>query len=75
MSLSRRIERLEVEAHRRHVARYVPQGWTLDRFLDAAIAWLEMPLQERRERMPMFSEAEHIEIAVRLPKYRRLRRR
>jgi hypothetical protein len=75
MDHKRRIEALEVAHHRRQVARYVPPGWTLDAFLDAAIRWLEQPPEVRQASMPGFSEAEHAEISSWLPRYRRLRMR
>jgi hypothetical protein len=73
MTMKHRLERLEVEAHRRQVARYLPEGWTLDAFLGAAIAWLEMPLEQQRASMPQFTDAELAEIRGWLPCYRRAR--
>jgi hypothetical protein len=73
MTIKRRVEALEMTALRRQVASYVPLGWTLEAFLDEAIAWLEQPMEARQASMPGFTEAEHAEMASWLPKYRRLR--
>jgi hypothetical protein len=73
MTRIQRLESLEAAYQRRHWARYCPKGWTLDAFLDAAIAWLEMPIDELHARMPMFTEAELLEMQSRLPAYRRAR--
>lgn len=73
MTRCQRIEALEVAHQRRLATRYAPPGWTTDALLDAAIAWLEQPLEAQRESMPMFTTVELAEIRSWLPRYRRAR--
>jgi hypothetical protein len=73
--VNRRLEALELAAERRHMARFLPPGLTLERFLNAMIAFLELPLKDRQEQMPMFTEDEHNQMPAWLPRYRRIRMR
>ena len=69
----RRLDKLECEAFRRQIARFLPPEISLERFLDEMIHFLELPLKDRQAQMPMFTEDEHNQMPVWLPKYRRLR--
>jgi hypothetical protein len=66
MTARQRLDKLEVAHVCHQAATYAPPGYTLDAFMDAAIAWLEMPLAQQQARMPQFTPAELETIKARL---------
>jgi hypothetical protein len=75
MTRRRRLESIETDYWRRQVLRYCPPGYTPARFLDAAIAWLEMPIEAQHASMPQFSNGELQTIRSWLPQLKRVRLR
>ena len=74
MTHCKRLDTLEAQACRLACARLrLPPGYDVDRFLDAAIAWLQKPFDQLCAEFPMFTEAEIREIRSYVPKYRRAR--
>ena len=71
----RRLDKLECEAFRRQIVRFLPPEISLERFLDEMIHFLELPLKDRQAQMPMFTEDEHNQMPAWLPRYRRIRMR
>ena len=59
MTHRKRLDTLEAQACRLACARLrLPPGYDVDRFLDAAIAWLQKPFDQLCAEFPMFTEAE-----------------
>jgi hypothetical protein len=69
-----RLQRLEVAQWRRSAALAgEPHGYSADVILEESIRFLEIPLDQRLQAYPHFTEAEHREMQTWLPTIRRAR--